>query len=458
MSILSKIRQEVGELSRWFKIILILLFAVYISFWFFTIGLHDVQKVRQIEPVLPIIPEDSEEYDALSQSIISGKGFSRNGNIETLRTPGYPIFVSFFKIVGGSYFAVTLAQIFLVFLSAFFIRKIGVFFASKRVGEISSLLFLINPVTLTLSLVLLTDVLFLFLFVAGIYLAISIKNENVLSRIIMASVVFSLAIYIRMGLFILPIIALPILASSVSVKNKIKSVSFLALILVLAVSPWILRNYVSTGVASFSSFKAVNLAWTVPRFVSSLDGTDINQEILNFERIVGVPETGFRDIRLSAKISSAAEKIILERPFSYLKYHIITSIPFLFPSSVLFSRDLYYATIHVKPPFKEGAINLLASGDFSAFFEGIMSVWWKVLERLCWLLVYAVALFGMWKNRKNLLAWSFVFIIGYLMLLAGPAAGPRLSFQAWPFIFILFASGLNYLLGRFNLRNAQVLY
>jgi 4-amino-4-deoxy-L-arabinose transferase-like glycosyltransferase len=453
MPILLKIKQEIEDFSGWFKIVLGILFVVYIFFWFFTIHLYNVQKAGHIQPVLPVIAEDSEEYDQLSQSIISGNGFSRNGNIETLRTPGYPLFVSFIKVVGKSYFAVTLVQIFLIFISAFFIRKIGILFASKRVGEISSLLFLINPVTLALSLVLLADTLFLFLFILGFYLAVSLKNERILFRTFMMSIFFSLTIYIRMGLFALPLIFLPILASPISVKNKIKSMLLTTLILTIAVSPWILRNYLSTGVAGFSSFRAVNIAWVIPKFVSSLNGTDLGQESSNFEKIIGVKELGYRDIRLSDKINSAAEKIILERPFAYIKYHLVTSIPFLFPSSVLFARDVYNSTLHIKPPFEEGIINFLAAGDFKSFFGGILKVWWKFAERICWLLVYIIALFGIWNKRRNLLTWSFVFTIGYLMLLAGPAAGPRLSLQAWPFIFILFVPGLTYLFKKFNLRN-----
>lgn len=454
MPILSKIKGETEDFSGWFKVALIVLFVAYVSFWFFTINLHYVQREKQIEPVLPIVAEDSEEYDQLSRSLISGNGFSRNGNIETLRTPGYPMFVSFFKVIGKSYFVVTLAQIFLVFVSAFIIRKIGIFFASKKVGEISALLFLVNPVTLTLSLVILADTLFLFLFILGFYLAVSLKNERILFRTFIMSIVFSLLIYIRMGLFALPLISLPILASSISVKNKIKSILLTTLILTVAVSPWVLRNYILTGVAGFSSFRAVNIAWVIPKFVSSLNGTDLGQESLNFEKVIGVTELGYRDIRLSDKINSAAGKIILDRPFAYVKYHIITSIPFLFPSSILFARDVYNSTLHIKPPFKEGIINLLAAGDFKSFYNGISGVWWKFAERILWFLVYIIAAFGIWNNRKKLITWAFVFTIGYLMLLAGPAAGPRLSFQAWPFIFILFTSGVAYLSEKFKPRNA----
>jgi len=401
MLTLLKIKQEIKDFSGWFKIAFVVLFVVYISFWFFTINLHDIQKREQIEPVLPVIPEDSQGYELLSQSIADGKGFGVDGGIETLRTPGYPFFVAAVKTVGRSYFAVTLVQILLVFISAFFIRKIGIFFASKRVGEISALLFLINPVTLVLSLVILTDTLFVFLLTLGSYLALSINNEKIVLKTIALSVIVSLSVYIRLGLFSLPVFASLILASEASLRNKLKSVFITVFIVSLAVSPWVLRNYVHTGVASFNSFKAVNLAWLVPRFLSSLNGTSIEEESRNFEKEAGVPEANYQDIRFSGQISSAAEKIILDKPFSYLKYHIVSSVPFLFPSSIAFGRDVYNSAMHIKTPFKEGIIRFLTSGDLSSFFNGILSVWWKFAERICWLLIYIIAILGLWKDRKN---------------------------------------------------------
>ena len=91
---------------------------VYISFWFFTIHLSNIQKAKNYEPVLPVIAGDSQEYQILTESILAGKGFAMDEKIETLRTPGYPLFVALFKTLGQTYFLVTLLQILMVFISA----------------------------------------------------------------------------------------------------------------------------------------------------------------------------------------------------------------------------------------------------------------------------------------------------------------------------------------------------
>lgn len=398
----------------------------------------------------------------MSESLINGSGLSIYGHIETLRGPGYPLFTAIIKTMGRSYFAVTLVQIFLVFGSALVIRRIGVLFSGKTVGEIAATLLLINPVTMTIALLILTDTLFLFLFTLGVYQALLLDKEKWVSKIFVISFLFASAIYVRgMGFFALPIFIAPFLASKIPFKLQIKSIATLALLIVLSVIPWVVRNYIQTGVASWNSFESTNLSWIVPKFLSSLSGAPESKETADFQKATGVPESAWQDlswhdIRYSKQINAVGEKIILERPFSYLKFHIVSSMPFLFPSSILFAKDVYNSVMHQETSFKYGSINDLIRGDFKSFYQGILAVWWKFAERILWLLGIFVAIYAVWKDRKNFLVWVFVFIIGYLMLLSGPAAGPRLSFQAWPFMFVLFAEGVVILFQKFFRSHSKV--
>jgi hypothetical protein len=221
-------------------------------------------------------------------------------------------------------------------------------------------------------------------------------------------------------------------------------------ILLISLTPWIWRNYIKVGVARFNSVESVNLSWMVPQFLSRVNGTKEIDEIANFHKATGIPEENwvnreFYDIRYSKKIDEVASKIILERPFAYAKFQIVTSVAFLFPSSILFMRDVYDSIRGIHRPFKPGIIHFLASGEYSLFFKGISEVWWKFAERIIWLIAYFVSLIAIWKDRRNPLTWVFIFISLYLMLLSGPAAGPRLSFQAWPYMFILIALGWVYI-------------
>lgn len=442
-----RIQNEVKSLSTWFKAIFAVMIVVYLGFWIFSISLSHIQRAKGAEVLLPSAPKDSHEYLRLSESLMSGQGFAVEGRIETLRLPGYPAFVGIIKSVTGSYFSVTFVQILLALLSVLIVRRIGIYYSSKKVGEIAATLLLINPVVITLSLLILTDILFMFLLVSGFYIAIRITEDRPYRKAVIASLIFVIAIYVRgMGIFVAPIFLAPILAAKVSFKLRVKLMLVMLAILLISTIPWIIRNYKQTGVANFNSFESVGMTFAIPNFLSVVDGTNEAEESVKFKAATGVPDKNWqeydgRDIRYSKQISAVGEKIIMERPFTYLKYHIVSSIPFLFPSTILFMRDAYDSATGTNRPFKYGSIHALASGDFMAFYEGVKEVWWKFAERLLWLLGLVISVYVLWKERRNLLVWVFVFIPAFLMLISGPTAGPRLSMQAWPFLFMLFAEG-----------------
>lgn len=450
------IQRELESFSRWFAWALCIIFALYISLWLFTIRVHTLQDAQHIIPAFPVVAEDSAEYAALAESLLQGDGFAQNGQLETLRTPGYPVFVAAIQKIGGSYFAVTFIQIFIAIFSALVIRRIGMRFASQAVGEAAAVLFLLNPVTLTLSLLIYSDMLFLLLFASGFSAALSLTENRFVPRVLFVSLLFGLAIYVRpIGLLAIPIFAASIVASRLTPRLKWRAVGALLVCLLLLISPWMARNYARTGVFGFTSIQASSLSWATARFLANEDGISVAEAKKELEVKIGAPESAWRDIRLSRRINTVDERIILERPFSYAAYHLTTSLPFLFPSTIAFALDTYNGALNRAAPPTLGAIQFLAAGDVRSFYQGIMQSWWKVLERLGWLCVTVVALYAVWRRRKDVLAYVLAFVIGYLMLLAGPAAGPRYSLQAWPFLLILFATGCGYLYERFTRRRSS---
>ncbi len=364
---ISKLKKEIKEFSPWFKITMGVLLIVYVGFWLFTIHLSGVEQAQGMDIRLPAAPKDSIEYVLMSESLVSGHGLSMNGRIETLRGPGYPLFVAIIKTVGRSYFAVTLIQILLVFASAFVIRRIGMIFSGKFVGEIAATFLVLNPVTLVLSLLILTDVLFMFVFLFGVYLAISQTGHKMIWRTFAIAGLFIVAIYVRgMGIFSIPILVAPFLVAKIPFRARLKSILIIIACVIISIIPWVIRNYVETGVAGFSSFEAVQLAWAVPKFWAYTNGTTETVETKNMQVATGVPvdewySRGVYDIKYSKQINAVGEKAILSHPFSYAKWHIITSVPFLFPSTILFVRDAYDSAINYKRPFQYGAINALAA-------------------------------------------------------------------------------------------------
>ena len=82
---------------------------------------------------------------------------------ETIRTPGYPLFLGIiYKIFGKSYKAVVLVQILLSILSIYFIYLIGTLIHKETTGLIMALAFSFDPVTISMNYKILSETLFLF--------------------------------------------------------------------------------------------------------------------------------------------------------------------------------------------------------------------------------------------------------------------------------------------------------
>lgn len=442
---ISGIEREFGSFSRWFRWSFYLLFCVYLATWLFTIELASLQEVRGLKPVLPVMPKDSEEYQELVESIIYKGEFSNGGKLSTVRAPGYVSFAALIRVIGRSYFAVTLMQIFLVFGAALIVRRLGLFFADSRVGELSALLVLVNPVNLITTLNILTDILFLFVFLLAFYLAIN--NQGSRKKIICSSLLFAAAIYIRpMGVFAIPIFIAPFLIAKTVWREKINHLILLGLIIFSSMVPWMWRNYQNTGVFGFTSFKSINLVgYAVPPFLAHQNGTTEEIEKVKIEQELGIARDKWRDLKYSKEISSAMQHKILEQPIDYLKFHIVSSLPFLFSSTIQYTVQSYEAAMHIDREFKSGIIKYLTAGDWTSFIKGLVGEWWKFSERLIWLVVYTIALVGFWIKKREIWAWVFIAIPIYLMLLTGPAANIRYALPAMPFIFLLFNVGLFYI-------------
>lgn len=438
----SALKKEIKDFSPLFTRALLIVTVVYVSCWFFTIHIHALQQAQRITPMLPVIDEDSLEYAALSESLLQGRGFSQAGQLETLRTPGYPAFMIFIETIWKSHFAVTLVQILIVLISAVLIRRIGIVFASRSSGEAAAILFLLTPATLALTLLIYSDILFLCLFVTGFYVALQLKEEGLLRQVLVVLLLFACAIYVRpIGLLAVPIFVAPIAVSRLRNTSKVRVATVLLVGIFISLAPWMARNYAHTGVFSYTSIQASSILWATARFLADADHLPLDTAYKTLEDMAGTPESTWRDIRLSEKLNAVAKEVILERPVAYTTWHMTSSLSFLFPSTLSFMFDTYNTSLNQAPPFRQGAIRALTAGNFKAFYDGVSQTWWKLLERFAWLVVCGVAIITVWHRRNDPLAWALAFVIGYFMLLAGPAAGPRYSLQAWPFLFILFSAG-----------------
>jgi hypothetical protein len=193
--------------------------------------------------------------------------------------------------------------------------------------------------------------------------------------------------------------------------------------------------------------------YAAPMFLANINHSDIEIEKDKIAAEAGIEKRYMRDLRYSKELTAISMRIILAHPFSYIRYHVISSFSFLFSSSIQYVVETYKQAMHIPYTLGGGAMSQLVSGNIKSFLVGSLQVWWKLIERLGWLIIYAIALVGVWYKRRNKLTWVFVFITAYLMLLAGPLGNARYAVQSLPFKFLLFACGAYLLREKFSEKN-----
>ena len=112
---------------------------------------------------------DTLTYLGSAEGIVQGKGFTFWGYTSAVRTPIYPLFLSVFYLFHIPIFVVPFVQIMFASLSAVVLYRIGGLFLSPKVGLIAGILFAIEPYNLFYSTIIMSESLFILLFLLSIY-------------------------------------------------------------------------------------------------------------------------------------------------------------------------------------------------------------------------------------------------------------------------------------------------
>ncbi len=444
---MEKIKLILSTIPRWYRWVLMGLFVCYLSAWIFTIHIARVQSEKGVSPVMPVLANgDSGEYASLSTSILSGQGFKIDGAEQTFRTPGYPSFIALTRFLsGGSYFTTTLLQILLVFTSGFLIWQMGGILFSPRTGMVASLLYIANSLVFASSLIIMSETLFVFLLVLGVYLSLKLKIESSWHMPVWIGLIFAFATYVRpIGILALPLFLAPLLVLKIPAKRVFLYALIVSVVSIGATIPWMIRNKEVSGVFSFSSLPASNLAfYNISDFMASKEGTSVDYQRQVIEKATGITfPTQAKDLSYSPILMAYEYTILKQNFFSYVRYHITASWPFLFSSYFAATNDIYHRAVG-KPVVFQSTWRSLESGDWRAVANSFINPPWKFTDRFFRLGLYIFFLIGLWLYRKSKAMWVCLFSILYLMFLVGPLAQARFAVPAIPFIALLAAAGLD---------------
>ncbi len=415
-----------------------------------------------------LLEGDTSEYLTLAKNLIEFKTFSLSKTqplvLDAWRTPLYPAVVAFFYFFTKSVVPVIFFQLIIAALTVVFVYKIGLKVFSQKIALIAALVFSVEPNWVYLSSCLLTETLFIFLFIVSIYYFINFLIEKRQLHLFFSGIFLGLATLTRPAAELAIIIFIPFIFF-IRLKDK-KKIIFAILILLISfyavLSPWIVRNKINFGINQVSWLGIYNLLFynaagliAVQKDISVYDAKQLIYDEIRKEKDPNFNTETAKYASNQSYIFGKAMAIIGSDVPTYAKLHLFTLVPFFFDSGLLhISRllDLPIETVN-----RCNFTRLLSQGNFSAVlkclftFDATNVIVWSGL--LVWLAIYSIVLFGIYRcllkdKQKIIFLVFFILVIMYFASVTGLVSQARYRVPVEPFIFLLFGYGLVNLLDK----------
>jgi len=257
----------------------------------------------------------------------------------------YLYFFSFFNLEQQQYIQLILSsQIFLSLLSVVIFYKINKLFFSQQISFFASLLFSLFPLYLYACGQISSVTLQVFLTLLFLYFIFQfLKKRNFLS-IFLLSFIGGLSILLR-GEFVL-ILLISFLYLFFYFKITIKNILLMIIIILLTISPYLIRNIVVLDTITITKSLGYNL-WKGNNPNSLVEGGVIIDESLRKE-INNIPKDKFYGINFNKIFLDRATENIINDPIRYLTLFTKKFMSFLF-IDIHSSRQDYYKPLHYLP-------------------------------------------------------------------------------------------------------------
>jgi|WetSurMetagenome_2_1015567.scaffolds.fasta_scaffold33160_2 4-amino-4-deoxy-L-arabinose transferase-like glycosyltransferase len=402
-----------------------------------------------------VIASDAEGYHKLALQLLQHGNFIVQGtDLDTFRTPGYPVFIFLiYGVFGINVSAVLFIQILINLASVFILYYIGKMLIDKTYGFICALLFCIEPDHLQYIFSLLTDTLFVFLLLLSCLFLILFFKKVKSFYLIIASIVLGLATLVRPISFLFPIVIVSGLIIYLIKYKKgdfLNIVRYLAIVLIsfgITISPWLIRNYYNYGYAELSSISGYNLLnYNVAFAAKRIENKPIENIRDDFDNIVlkkGCAEKMYNPFYKSKIQGEVAKDFIMANKWEYFKAHclgminIYSSMDFkTFSQHILRigtkKQDKYNGGSFDKFSIDLGRFKIL---PFSIILMGgcyAILFFFYYITAVCGAVLFA-------KERKYLLLFFMFTPILYFTILIGVVGLARYKLPISPFYIILSA-------------------
>lgn len=404
---------------------------------------------------------DSISYWRNAQALLQHQKFASSPEnpqqIETWRTPGYPILLAcILGITGNQVIWVIITQIALSLLTIYLTFRLGELLFGYRAGLFASLFLAMDLTSLTSTQYILTETLFDLLLISSVWFSINWHSldfslKSFVYKPMLTGLSLSIATLVRPVIYYyLPFLVLLFVLFGKLKRNNLKQLTKLtasvSIPLILLVGGWQVRNGLLSGNYEISSIQGYNLLYYRAAGVVALrDGISLGKARENIYKLID-PNNNFDNIdNINSKIGKIFRnngiKIILQHPLLYIKSHLKGTINMMLnPGS--FSLINLFGFYH-KDQDKQSlhdAFFLLDFGDFiTGLFKEHMILFFSIIISGTYLMLYySVVIFGLIQTDYKNNSWIHLFIITlviYLLLISGGAeAHDRFREPVMPFL------------------------
>ncbi|PQP35626.1 hypothetical protein C6A37_01635 [Desulfobacteraceae bacterium SEEP-SAG9] len=402
-----------------------------------------------------IIVNDALQYHNLALEILEDLSFS-----STIRTPGYPSFIAMiYLIFGVRPWVVLFIQLLLNIFSLIMVYLLSKMFFNNKISIIATFLYAIDPHVIFYSTTLLTDTLFVFLFLSSILSLIQgLSNQKALF-LFLTGFFLGLATLVRpiSQYFIFIVLLIVLFYPDIKWSFRLKAIPCFLFIFILTISPWMFRNYSQYGRLSLTSMQGSTLLFWYATYVEVSKTSKTKEQVrTEFKNIA--EEKGINNIDNQFAKSDIYNKIAIdylsENINTYVIYHIKGNLKMFANLNTknicdflrLKNTKLDYE--YSATSFSNLIANFLKVKTMHEIAVGILIIFFLLITYSS----FIIGAISMISKKESLFLFLTLLIIFYFLSLTGIMGDARYKLPIEPFILIISANGISNILNTSSMR------
>lgn len=385
---------------------------------------------------------DAADYNKAAVQILQEHSYPLQGIQIFFRPPFYPLFLAMlYKLSFQNILLVKLVQALLGGGICYLIFLIAKIWFNEKTAVIAFILAAINPFFIQWTGFLQTEVLFLFLFLAAIYLLIKYDKTGLCRYLVFSSVIFAFSVLTRpVGLFIFPFLILFLaIRKNAGANTALRHIAVFVLVFFCIILPWTFRNY-----KVYHEFILINNAQAIvfwggnneiyyKMLMANNAGeyNKYNREFWNYlqaevDEMKGLPnkavQSRFFKLAFEFIRSHPVEWVVLKwksflyfwrpylNPFVYSTKEVVLSFAYLFPVMFLGLFNIFrqFRLKQIKLPSLLLVLFILIGSSFQVLIN-VSALRYNIPTVNPFLTIFAAAFVSDWlmlKNKNRLLAVS----------------------------------------------------